>query len=101
MFLATLVLAAVLNPGGVIAWIVIGILAGWLAGLIMPGHGFGLIGDLIVGLIGAFLGGLLMDVLTPSASFGFWGSLLVALIGACVLVAIVHAVAGRRGTPVV
>ena len=101
MFLATLVLAAVLNPGGIIAWIVIGLLAGWLAGVIMPGRGFGLIGDLIVGLVGAFLGGLLMNVLTPDANFGFWGSLVVALIGACILVAIVHAVTGRRGTPTV
>ena len=101
MSLATLVLAAALNPGGVIAWIIIGLLAGWLAGVIMPGKGFGLIGDLIVGLIGAFVGGLLMDVLVPDANFGFWGSLVVALIGACILVAIVHAVTGRRTTPTV
>ena len=98
MSLATLVLAAALNPGGIIAWIVIGILAGWLAGVIMPGKGFGLIGDLIVGLVGAFIGGLIMNILVPDANFGFWGSLLVALIGACILVAIVHAVSGRRTT---
>ena len=98
MAFSTLVLAAALNPGGIIAWLVIGLVAGWLAGVIMPGPGFGLIGDLIVGLIGAFLGGLLMNVLVPDANFGFWGSLLVALIGACILVAILHAVAGRRGT---
>lgn len=98
MSLATLVLAAALNPGGVIAWIVIGIVAGWLAGVIMPGRGFGLIGDLIVGLIGAFLGGLIMNVLTPDQNFGFWGSLFVALIGACILVAIIHAISSRRTT---
>lgn len=97
MSLATLVFAATLNPGGIIAWIVIGLLAGWLAGVIMPGKGFGLIGDLIIGLIGAFLGGLIMDLLTPDRNFGFWGSFVVALIGACILVAIVHAVTGRRG----
>ena len=101
MSLSTLVLAAALQPGGIIAWIVIGLIAGWLAGVIMPGKGFGLIGDLIVGLIGAFVGGLIMDVLTPDKTFGFWGSLLVALIGACILVAIVHAVTGRRSTPTV
>jgi uncharacterized membrane protein YeaQ/YmgE (transglycosylase-associated protein family) len=98
MSLATLVLAALLMPGGVIAWIIIGILAGWLAGVIMPGKGFGLIGDLIVGLIGAFLGGLIMNILTPDQNFGFWGSFFVALIGACILVAIIHAVTGRRST---
>ncbi|HTK11906.1 MAG TPA: GlsB/YeaQ/YmgE family stress response membrane protein [Ktedonobacteraceae bacterium] len=93
---ATLVMAAALQPGGIIAWLIIGLVAGWLAGVIMPGSGFGLIGDLVVGLVGAFIGGLLMGVLVPNESFGFWGSLVVALIGACILVAIIHAVAGRR-----
>jgi uncharacterized membrane protein YeaQ/YmgE (transglycosylase-associated protein family) len=96
MSLATLVFAAALQPGGIIAWLIIGLVAGWLAGVIMPGKGFGLLGDLIVGLIGAFLGGLILDLLVPDTTFGFWGSLLVALIGACILVAIVHAVQGRR-----
>ena len=98
MSLATLVLAAALNPGGLIAWLVIGLVAGWLAGVIMPGKGFGLIGDLIIGLVGAFLGGLIINLVVPDATFGFWGSLLVALIGACILVAILHAIAGRRTT---
>ena len=62
----------------------------------MPGKGFGLIGDLIIGLVGAFLGGLILNLVVPDATFGFWGSLLVALIGACILVAILHAIAGRR-----
>ncbi len=100
MTTASLVLAASLNPGGIIAWIVIGLLAGWLAGIIMPGPGFGLIGDLIVGLIGAFLGGLLMNILVPDQNFGFWGSFVVALIGACVLVAILHAFGRGRGRTV-
>jgi uncharacterized membrane protein YeaQ/YmgE (transglycosylase-associated protein family) len=98
MSLAMLVLATSLNPGNMISWIIIGILAGWLAGVLMPGKGFGLIGDLIVGLVGAFLGGLIMSVLVPDKTFGFWGSFLVALIGACILVAIIHAVTGWRST---
>src|SRR5690348_3622327 len=97
MSLATLVFAAALAPGGIIAWIIIGLIAGWLAGVIMPGKGFGFLGDIIVGLVGAFIGGLLMNLLVPDANFGFWGSLVVALIGACILVAILHAV-GRRGS---
>lgn len=96
MFLATFVLAAALNPGGILAWLIIGVLAGWLAGVIMPGHGFGFFGDMVVGLVGAFLGGLIMDILAPDATFGFWGSLLVALIGACILVAILHAFTRNR-----
>ncbi len=96
MTLAMLVLAAALNPGGIIAWIVIGLIAGWLAGVIMPGRGYGLVGDLIVGLIGALIGGFIVGLLSPGSSFGFWGSLLIALVGACVLVAILHAVTGNR-----
>ncbi|GLV57972.1 transglycosylase [Dictyobacter sp. S3.2.2.5] len=92
----SLVLGAALNPGGLIAWIVIGLVAGWLAGMIMPGKGYGIIGDLILGLVGAFIGGLIVNLVAPDASFGFWGSLLVALIGACILVGILHAVTGRR-----
>ncbi len=99
MSVATLVLAAALNPGGLIAWIVIGLLAGWLAGVIMPGRGFGFLGDLIVGLVGAFIGGLIVNLLVPDATFGFWGSLLVALIGACILVGILHAIGRGRTAP--
>jgi len=91
-----MVIAAALNPGGIIAWLVIGLLAGWLAGVIMPGKGFGLIGDLVIGLVGAFLGGLIMNVLGPDQNFGFWCSFLVALLGACILVGIVHAVTRNR-----
>src|SRR5437764_13197754 len=96
MSLATLVLAAALNPGGLIAWIVIGLLAGWLAGVIMPGKGFGLIGDLIIGLVGAFLGGLIVNLVASDATFGFWGSLLVGLVGAWFLVAILQAFTSGR-----
>ncbi|HEX7263497.1 MAG TPA: GlsB/YeaQ/YmgE family stress response membrane protein, partial [Candidatus Dormibacteraeota bacterium] len=46
-----------LAPGGIVAWIIVGLIAGWLASLVSRGHGFGLIGDLIVGLIGALIGG--------------------------------------------
>jgi uncharacterized membrane protein YeaQ/YmgE (transglycosylase-associated protein family) len=91
-----LILAAALEPGGLLAWIVVGLIAGFLASVVMRGGGYGLIGDLVVGIVGAFLGGLLLNVFMPSASFGFWGSVLVAFIGACILVAILHAVTGRR-----
>ncbi len=96
MTLATLVLGAALNPGGIIAWIVVGLVAGWLAGVIMPGPGFGLIGDLIVGLVGALIGGFVVGLLAPGSSFGLIGSIIVALVGACILVAILHAVTGSR-----
>jgi uncharacterized membrane protein YeaQ/YmgE (transglycosylase-associated protein family) len=94
--LAALVLGATLNPGGIIAWIVVGLIAGWLASLIMRGGGYGIIGDIIVGIVGAFIGGLIADLLFPGTSFGFWGSIVVAIIGAIILIAILHAIAGTR-----
>ncbi|HEX5272576.1 MAG TPA: GlsB/YeaQ/YmgE family stress response membrane protein [Gemmataceae bacterium] len=86
-----------LNPGGIIAWIVIGIVAGWLAGLVMRGGGYGIIVDLIVGLIGALIGGFVFSLLVAGDA-GFWGSMIIAFIGACILVAIVRAVAPGRTT---
>jgi uncharacterized membrane protein YeaQ/YmgE (transglycosylase-associated protein family) len=85
----------VLEPGGIIAWIVVGLVAGWLAGVVMKGGGFGLIGDIIVGLIGAFVGGLVFSWLTGGGSAGFWGSIVVAFIGAVILIALIRALPGR------
>ncbi len=68
-----------------IVWfLLIGLLAGWLAGQIMKGGGFGLVGDLIVGCIGALLGGFLFRML-GIASTGLLGELIVATLGAIVL----------------
>lgn len=65
--------------------ILIGIAAGWLAGQIMKGGGFGLIGDLVVGVIGALLGGFLFGALGIAASAGLFGRLITATVGAVVL----------------
>jgi len=81
---------------GFIAWIIVGLIAGWLAGMLMKGSGYGLIGDLILGLIGAIVGGWLFSIILPSAEpSGLIGSIIVATIGAVVLVAIVRLVRGR------
>lgn len=96
MSVAALVLAAALQPGGILAWIVVGLIAGFLADFVIPGKGFGIIGNLVIGIIGAFVGGLIMNVLAPDATFGFWGSIVVAFVGACVLFLIIGAVRGRR-----
>jgi uncharacterized membrane protein YeaQ/YmgE (transglycosylase-associated protein family) len=87
--------AIVLSPGGIISWLVVGLIAGWLAGLMMKGSGYGIVGDIIVGLIGAFLGGLIMSFFVEGAA-GFGGSILVALVGACVLIFLVRAISGRQ-----
>ena len=69
-----------------LAWfIVIGLAAGWLAGQVMEGGGFGVIGDIVVGVIGALLGGFLFSTLGVSAGGGLLGKLIVATIGAVVL----------------
>jgi uncharacterized membrane protein YeaQ/YmgE (transglycosylase-associated protein family) len=93
---ASLILAAALNPGGLLAWLVVGLIAGFLASVVMRGGGYGIIGDIIVGIVGAFIGGLLAGLLFPGAAFGFWGSVLVAFIGACILIAILRAISGGR-----
>ena len=67
-----------------VLFLVIGLVAGWLASRIMRGGGFGLVGDLIVGVIGAFLGGWLFSLLGISLG-GILGALVTALIGAIVL----------------
>ena len=69
---------------------VIGIVAGWLAGQIMKGRGFGLVGNLVVGVIGAIVGGLLANSVGLGAS-GFLGALVIATLGAVVLLAVVGA----------
>ena len=70
-------------------FIVIGLVAGWLAGQFMKGGGFGVIGDIIVGVLGALIGGFLFSLLGLSAG-GLLGSLIVATIGAIVLIFILR-----------
>ncbi len=75
---------------GLLWFLIIGLVAGWLAGMLVKGGGFGLIGDLVVGVVGAFLGGFLFGALGISGGGGFIGSLVVATIGAVVLLFIVR-----------
>ena len=85
-----------LEPGGLIAWLVVGLIAGWLAGQFMRGGGFGIIGDIVVGIIGAFIGGLIFSLILPGSSVGLIGSIIVAFIGAVIVIAIARAVTGNR-----
>jgi uncharacterized membrane protein YeaQ/YmgE (transglycosylase-associated protein family) len=83
-----------LDPGGVCAWLTVGFLAGWLAGVVMRGRGYGVFLDLALGLLGAFVGGFLFG-LVVEGPMGFWGSIGVAFVGACVLIAISRAFSPR------
>jgi uncharacterized membrane protein YeaQ/YmgE (transglycosylase-associated protein family) len=72
-----------------IIFLLIGLVAGWLAGKIMKGGGFGLVGDLVVGVIGAFLGGWVFGLLGVAA-WGILGTLIEALVGALLLLYVVR-----------
>ncbi|MBU2763050.1 GlsB/YeaQ/YmgE family stress response membrane protein [Acidithiobacillus caldus] len=74
-----------------IVFLLIGAVAGWLAGLLIRGRGFGLIGDIVVGIIGAFVGGFLLTALGLAGLFGagIIGAIVVATIGAAVLLYII------------
>lgn len=72
-------------------FILVGLVAGWLAGMLVKGGGFGVIGDIVVGVLGALLGGFLFGLLGISAG-GLLGSIVVATVGAVVLIVILRAI---------
>jgi uncharacterized membrane protein YeaQ/YmgE (transglycosylase-associated protein family) len=73
-------------------FLIVGLIAGWLAGMLVKGGGFGLIGDLVVGVIGAVLGGWLFTTFGASIGGGLIGAIIVATIGAVILLVIVRAI---------
>ncbi|HEY4383260.1 MAG TPA: GlsB/YeaQ/YmgE family stress response membrane protein [Ktedonobacteraceae bacterium] len=84
----------------IIWWIVVGLVAGFLASVVMRGGGYGVVGDVIVGLVGALIGGFLANLVGLGAG-GMIGTIIVAFIGACILIAILRLVSGSRTGPVV
>ena len=82
----------------ILAILVIGIIAGWLAGLVVKGTGFGLVGDLVVGIIGAVIGNwLLRGVLHLSLGTGWIPAIVSSAIGAIVLLIVVKVIRGGMG----
>lgn len=82
---------------GILSWIVVGLIAGWIAGMVMKGSGYGVIGNIIVGIVGALLGGYLSTLLfdgTNVSGINFQ-SLLVATLGAIVLIFLIRLLPGR------
>ncbi|MGN6696857.1 MAG: GlsB/YeaQ/YmgE family stress response membrane protein [Thermomicrobiales bacterium] len=81
----------------ILAWIVLGLIVGFLASAVMRGGGYGLVGDVIIGIVGALLGGFIFSVFGGSGVTGFnLYSLLVAFVGACILIALLRALSGSR-----
>ncbi len=83
---------------GIIAWIIIGIIAGWLTGKLMKGSGFGVLMDMIVGLVGALVGGFISSHLGfgTAGQHGWIGSIVISVIGAIVLTLILRLITGSR-----
>jgi uncharacterized membrane protein YeaQ/YmgE (transglycosylase-associated protein family) len=73
----------------IILWIVIGAVAGWIAGELMRGRGFGIVGNIIVGIVGAVIGGLIFDALDIAPGLGLLGSLIMSLVGAIILLFVI------------
>lgn len=82
-----------------IAWLLIGLIAGSLAGRVVKGGGFGLLGDVVVGLIGAFIGGFLLKTFTNGGDTeaSFIGECVVAFAGAVLLLLVLRLTGGGRG----
>lgn len=83
---------------GILAWIVIGVIAGWLTGKIMKGSGFGFLMDMVVGLVGAFIGGWISGKLGfgSASQHGMIGSIVIAVIGAVLLTVVLRLITGSR-----
>ena len=73
---------------GLLYWIVVGLIAGWLAGVVMKGGGYGIIVDIVLGLLGGIVGGWLLGALGIWPGAGIIGSIIVSFIGAVILVAL-------------
>jgi len=93
----TMIFAVALPPAGMVAWLLIGLAAGVVANLMLRGSGYGMLGDIVIGLIGSCLGGLGVISFVEGPA-GVWGSILVAAVGACGLLLLMCAISGRQKT---
>jgi uncharacterized membrane protein YeaQ/YmgE (transglycosylase-associated protein family) len=86
----------VLDPGNIIGWVIAALLAGWLAGKLVRGHGYGCLGDIVLGLIGAVVGLVILSVvpLHFTGTLGFLGTLVVAFLGSLLLALIGRLIGG-------
>lgn len=75
-----------------IGFLIMGAIVGWIAGKVMSGHGYGIVWDVVLGIVGSFLGGFLFSLIFGTQPTGLVLSFIVALVGAIILVAIVHLV---------
>lgn len=84
---------------GILSWIVVGLIAGWLAGLVMRGGGYGILGDIIIGIVGALVGGFIASALfnVPDPLSGInLTTIFISFLGAVLMIAILRMIGGRR-----
>ena len=74
----------------ILVMLIVGAIAGWLAGKLVQGFGFGLIWNIVIGIIGAFIGGLIFSIFDVDRTVGFVGSIAVATLGAVILLAVAN-----------
>ena len=95
-----MILAAVgnvnLDPGSFVAWVIVGLIAGAIAGRLVAGRGFGCLADIAVGVIGAFVGGFVVSFFIHGGAYGFIGTTLVAILGATIFLALLRLLSGGR-----
>jgi uncharacterized membrane protein YeaQ/YmgE (transglycosylase-associated protein family) len=95
---AAVIANVALEPGGILSWLIVGLIAGALASRVVQGRGLGCLGDIIVGVVGAFIGAFVVGLVIPDGStFQFIGTLLVAFLGSVILLLVIRLVTGRRG----
>ena len=93
----TIAIVEMLSPAEIVSWIAAGLVAGWLAGMLMDEAGAGIVVDLVLGVVGALVGGFAGSVL-PVGVFGFWGHLVLACIGSWLLIGLSRSKQPRRAS---
>ena len=82
----------------IVAFLLVGLIAGWLAGKIVDGHGLGVIPDIAIGIVGAFIGGILSDRIIGE-EYGFWGAVLISTLGAIILLILARLIGSGTTRP--
>jgi len=85
----------VLEPGGILVWLVVGGITGWLAGTFTKSGGYTVMHTVVLGVLGAFGGGFVASLIGFQAQAGLWGTMFVALIGALTLIVLIRALPVR------
>ena len=94
--MSVLLASVVLNPGGWLSWLIVGLLAGAIAGTLVRGRGYGCLVDIVVGILGSFIGAIVVGLFVPDAVYGFVQSLIVATLGAILLLAFIRLLSPHR-----